>query len=61
MASEALSRCDEAATFTEEAGKVTRAFLSEPMLRLHERLAGWMEARGAAVARRCGGEHGRSL
>ena len=49
MATEALVRCDEAATFTEEAGKVTRTFLSEPMRRLHGRLAGWMEAAGLRV------------
>ena len=49
MAFEVLSRCDEAASFTEEVGKVTRTFLSEPMLRMHERLAGWMEAAGLLV------------
>jgi allantoate deiminase len=49
MAREALDRCDEAATYTEEPGKVTRTFLSEPMRRLHGRLAGWMEAAGLGV------------
>jgi allantoate deiminase len=49
MAMEALGRCDEAAAFTEEAVKITRTFLSEPMRRLHERLTGWMEAAGLYV------------
>jgi allantoate deiminase len=49
LAMEALARCDEAAAFTEEPGRVTRTFLSEPMRRLHERLAGWMEAVGLRV------------
>jgi allantoate deiminase len=49
LAMEALRRCDEAAGFTEEPGRVTRTFLSEPMRRLHERLAGWMEAAGLRV------------
>jgi allantoate deiminase len=49
MATEALARCDEAAAFTEEPGKVTRTFLSEPMRRLHGRLAGWMQTAGLHV------------
>jgi allantoate deiminase len=49
LAMEALGRCDEAAGFTEEPGRVTRTFLCEPMRRLHERLAGWMEAAGLRV------------
>jgi allantoate deiminase len=49
MAAQALARCDEAATFTEEPGKVTRTFLSEPMRGLHGRLAGWMEAAGLRI------------
>ncbi len=49
MAMEALDRCAEAATYTEEPGKVTRTFLSQPMQRLHGRLAGWMEAAGLHV------------
>ena len=49
IAIEALARCDEAATFTEEPGKITRTFLREPMRRLHGRLAGWMEAAGMRV------------
>jgi hypothetical protein len=43
LAREALARCDEVAGFTEEPGRVTRTFLGEPMRRMHERLAGWME------------------
>ena len=67
MAFEALSRCDEAATFTEEAGKVTRTFLSEPMLRLHEpagrldgsrRAARALDAAGNMVGRYAGIEPG---
>jgi allantoate deiminase len=46
LAAEALERCDLVASFTEETGKVTRTFLSEPMRRLHLVLARWMEAAG---------------
>jgi allantoate deiminase len=49
MATQVLARCDEVATFTEESGKVTRTFLCEPMRRLHDRLAGWVEAAGLRV------------
>ena len=45
MATEALARCDEAAAFTEDPGKVTRTFLREPMRRPHGR----MEAAGRRV------------
>jgi allantoate deiminase len=46
---EAFGRCDEVATFTEDAGKITRTFLCEPMRRLHGPVAGWMEAAGMCV------------
>jgi allantoate deiminase len=46
---EALRRCDEVATFSEEAGKITRTFLSEPIGRLHRRLTEWMESAGMCV------------
>jgi allantoate deiminase len=46
---EAFGRCDEVATFTEDAGKITRTFLSEPMRRLLGLVAGWMEAAGMRV------------
>jgi len=49
LAVEALERCDEVASFSEEGGRVTRTFLCEPMGRLHRRLAGWMEAAGMQV------------
>lgn len=49
LALEAFGRCDEVATFSEEAGKITRTFLSEPMRRLHGLVAGWMEAAGMCV------------
>ena len=44
-----LDRCDEVATLTEESGRITRRFLSEPMRRLYGRVAGWMEAAGLCV------------
>jgi allantoate deiminase len=46
---EVLRRCDEVATFSEESGKITRTFLSEPMRRLHGRLTEWMEIAGMCV------------
>jgi allantoate deiminase len=49
MAALVLERCDIVATFSEEAGRITRTFLSEPMRRLHDHLAGWMEAAGMHV------------
>jgi allantoate deiminase len=49
LADEVLARCDELATFSEEAGRITRTFLCEPMRRLHARLGGWMEAAGLRV------------
>jgi allantoate deiminase len=44
-----MQRCDEAGSFTEEAGKITRTFLSEPMQGLHRLLTGWMSAAGMSV------------
>src|SRR4051794_13983875 len=49
LAVEVLARCDEVAAFSEEAGRIARTFLCEPMRRLHLRLAGWMEAAGMSV------------
>ena len=49
LASRVLSRCDQVASFTEEAGKITRTFLSEPMRGLHALLANWMSAAGMIV------------
>jgi len=44
-----LERCDQIALFSEDAGKITRTFLSEPMLRLHGKLTEWMEEANLAV------------
>src|ERR1017187_6608145 len=49
LAHQVLARCDRAASYTEEPGKITRTFLSEPMRRLHEEVAGWMSAAGMSV------------
>ena len=35
MAELVLARCDVVATFSEQPGRITRTFLSEPMRRLH--------------------------
>jgi allantoate deiminase len=49
LAAEVLARCDEVALFSEEPGKITRTFLSEPMRRLHARMTQWMEESGLSV------------
>ena len=49
LAHEVVARCDHAATYTEEPGRITRTFLSEPMRRLHEEVSGWMTAAGMSV------------
>ena len=49
LSQQIMQRCDEAGSFSEEAGKTTRTFLSEPMLGLHRRLAGWMSEAGMRV------------
>lgn len=42
LAQAVMTRCDDLATCSEEAGCTTRRFLSEPMHEVHERLARWM-------------------
>jgi allantoate deiminase len=49
LARTALARCDEIARHTQEPGRVTRTFLSEPMHAVHERVGGWMKAAGMSV------------
>ncbi len=49
MADVVLDRCDQIALFSEDEGKITRTFLSEPMRRLHGKLTEWMEEAGLAV------------
>ncbi len=49
MADVVLARCDQIALFSEEEGKITRRFLSEPMRRLHGKLIEWMEEANLAV------------
>jgi allantoate deiminase len=49
LAEEVLRRCEEASSFTEEAGRITRRFLSEPMRRLLGRFTDWMEVAGLQV------------
>jgi allantoate deiminase len=49
LAQEVLRRCDQAASFTEEPGRITRTFLSDAMRRLHEEVTGWMSAAGMSV------------
>lgn len=41
-----MARCFELSQLTEEPGRITRRFLCEPMHKVHERLAEWMEAIG---------------
>jgi allantoate deiminase len=49
LAAEVLARCDEVGSFSEDPGKITRTFLSEPMRRLCGRLTQWMEEAGLSV------------
>jgi allantoate deiminase len=46
---EAVRRCQLLATCTEEAGAITRTFLSAPMRDVHAHVKAWMEAAGMAV------------
>jgi allantoate deiminase len=46
LAQQALARCDVAATFSEEPGRITRTFCSPAMAELHAALRGWMQAAG---------------
>ncbi len=49
LAREVLERCDRAASFTEEPGRITRTFLCEAMRGLHEEVTRWMNAAGMDV------------
>jgi allantoate deiminase len=49
LAGVVLKRCDEIAQFSEDGGKITRTFLSEPMRRVHAKLTEWMEEANLAV------------
>jgi allantoate deiminase len=49
LAGTAMERCDRIALHTEEPGRITRTFLSEPMRGVHELVGGWMRAADMAV------------
>ena len=49
LATEVLARCDEVALYSEEPGKITRTFLSDPMRAVHARLSQWMREAGLRV------------
>ncbi len=49
MAALVLDRCDQIALFSDEAGKLTRTFLSEPIRGVHGKLTGWMQDANLAV------------
>lgn len=44
-----MERCDLLATFSEEAGRITRRFASAPMHQVHDALKGWLSAAGLAM------------
>jgi allantoate deiminase len=46
LAQQALARCDAAALFTEEPGRITRTFCSPAMAELHFEMQKWMTAAG---------------
>ncbi len=49
LAALVLERCDQIAQFSQEIGKITRTFLSEPMRGVHEKLTEWMNDAGLVV------------
>jgi allantoate deiminase len=49
LAASVMSRCDELGTCSEEAGRITRRFLSEPMHAVHARVSEWMRDAGLEV------------
>jgi allantoate deiminase len=49
LADQALARCEVLARESERPDRLTRTFLSPPMRRVHEHLAGWMAEAGMAV------------
>ena len=44
-----IERCRELAQFTEEPGRITRTFLSDPMHDVHRVVGGWMREAGMEV------------
>lgn len=46
LARKVLQRCEMVATFSEEAGRITRTYLSEPMWALYREVASWMQEAG---------------
>jgi allantoate deiminase len=49
LAALVMSRCDELGTCSEEAGRITRRYLSEPMHAVHARVSEWMHDAGLEV------------
>jgi len=49
LGAEAVRRCDELGTLSEEAGRLTRTFLSPPVREVQRRVRVWMEAAGMSV------------
>ncbi|WP_442482105.1 allantoate amidohydrolase [Aeoliella sp. SH292] len=49
LAASVMSRCDELGTCSEEAGRITRRYLSEPMHAVHARVSEWMREAGLEV------------
>ncbi len=49
LAHEAIERCQQLARYSEEAGRLTRTFLSPPMRAVHQALASWMLELGMTV------------
>ncbi len=49
LSQEILARCDAVAGFTEEPGRITRAFLCAPMRGVHDLVGGWMRDAGMEV------------
>jgi allantoate deiminase len=45
-----IDRCRKLATFSEEAGRTTRTFLSPPMRDCHRELAAWLAPHGAQIS-----------
>jgi allantoate deiminase len=49
LAHQAIQRCQQLGQYSEEAGRLTRTFLSPPMRELHQALSGWMHELGMLV------------
>jgi len=49
LGAEAVRRCDELGTLSEEAGRLTRTFLSPPVREVQRRVRVWMETAGMSV------------